>query len=212
MTPAPVGTIGVASYVVCVLLAVLSTGGFVLLWRKRQSAARKRAKPAPIGVTAATDAPQPATRPVGVPTTVAVEPATIPPGLRVLVAEDGHFNQVLAKGLLAKLGCVVDVATNGREALALYQAAAYDAILMDCQMPEMDGFETTAAIRGLERGRGTPDARIPIIALTASSGADDREQCLHVGMDDFCAKPFTLADLGQVLARWTGTAAVRRSA
>jgi signal transduction histidine kinase/DNA-binding response OmpR family regulator len=104
---------------------------------------------------------------------------------RVLLAEDHIVNQRLALRLLQKAGCEVDVAVNGREALALAARHTYAAILMDCHMPEMDGFEATAHIRQLPGEAG----RVPIVALTASAMQGDRERCLAAGMNDYLSKP-----------------------
>jgi len=117
--------------------------------------------------------------------------------MRVLLAEDNLVNQKLASTLLRKVECIVDVAHNGLEAVMLFQSNRYDAILMDCQMPEMDGFEATTAIRRLEQGR----KRTFIAAMTANALDGDRERCLHVGMDDYITKPVRPAVLEGVLRR-----------
>jgi CheY-like chemotaxis protein len=121
-------------------------------------------------------------------------------GPRVLLAEDNPINQSLALRLLQKLGCRVDVAGNGREAVAAAARADYALIFMDCQMPEMDGFEATAAIRKAESASG----RVPIIALTASAMQGDREACLGAGMDDYLSKPLRFGDLERALRHWLG--------
>jgi PAS domain S-box-containing protein len=121
------------------------------------------------------------------------------PGLRVLLAEDNRINQRVAKTMLERLGCVVSTAQDGCEAVATWQAGAFDVILMDCQMPEMDGFEATTAIRAAEATRGT---RIPIIAMTANAADEDRERCRLAGMDDHLAKPARQAELLAALERW----------
>jgi len=130
---------------------------------------------------------------------------------RVLVAEDNAVNQKVARQLLAKLGCRADVAANGIEAVDLLGKVRYDCVFMDCQMPEMDGFEATAAVRQMEKSLGR---RTPIIALTANAMQGDREHCLEAGMDDFVAKPIREADLRAVIARWLGdgTTEVREAA
>ena len=120
-------------------------------------------------------------------------------GTRVLVAEDNSVNQVVAVRLLAREGCVVDVATNGRHALELYASRAYDLVLMDCYMPEMDGFEATTHMRALDRGT----ARTPIIALTASVLDSDRQRCVDAGMDEVLAKPIEAHVLAEAVRRWT---------
>ena len=130
-------------------------------------------------------------------TQAADQPAT-KPLVRVLLAEDNLINQKVAGAMLKRLGCVVDVAVNGREATAHANRAHYDLILMDCQMPEMDGFVATRLIRS---GTG-PCHRVPIIALTANAMQGDREICLAAGMSDYLAKPITQADLGHIIRRW----------
>ncbi|MCB9948280.1 MAG: response regulator [Rhodospirillaceae bacterium] len=124
-------------------------------------------------------------------------------GIRVLLAEDNPINQEVAAALLETLGCAVDLAGDGREAVARVAAARYDAVIMDCQMPGTDGFEATRMIRASEQ-QGQPSQRLPIIALTANATLGDRDQCLSAGMDDYIAKPFTKQQLARVLARWTG--------
>ena len=121
---------------------------------------------------------------------------------RVLVAEDNEVNQKVALRILEKLGCVVEVAEDGREALLACERTRYDVVLMDGQMPGMDGFEATRRIRARERERGAP--RMPIIAMTASAMKGDRERCLEAGMDDYVAKPVTPELLESVLRRWLG--------
>ncbi|MEP7380979.1 MAG: MHYT domain-containing protein [Gemmatimonadota bacterium] len=113
--------------------------------------------------------------------------ADLPRVPHVLVAEDNMINQVVAVSLLSHLGCTVDVASDGREAVRRWSGGAYDLILMDCQMPEMDGLEATRVIRKGERD----GARIPIVALTANAMTEDRAACLAAGMDDHISKPVT---------------------
>jgi PAS domain S-box-containing protein len=114
------------------------------------------------------------------------------PPLRILLAEDSLVNQKLAVGLLQRQGHVVSVANNGREAIAALQHAHYDIVLMDVQMPEMDGLETTTLIRARERRTG---GHVPIIAMTACAMQGDREQCLSSGMDGYLTKPIRSARL-----------------
>jgi signal transduction histidine kinase/ActR/RegA family two-component response regulator len=111
-------------------------------------------------------------------------------GLRILLAEDNPVNQRVALRLLTSMGHQVQTACNGEEAVAAMERMEYDLVLMDCQMPKLDGYGATRAIRGLENGR-----RVPIVALTANAMADDRRRCLEAGMDDFLAKPVSKARL-----------------
>ncbi len=123
---------------------------------------------------------------------------------RVLLVEDYPINQMLAKALLSKLGLVWQLACDGSQALELVRTHDFDLVLMDCQMPVMDGFEATAAIRQLPDGRG---AHLPIVALTANTMPGDEKKCLDAGMNGFLAKPYTLATLHAMLARWLPTTA-----
>ena len=125
-------------------------------------------------------------------------PVAAPAPLRVLLAEDNAVNQAVAVGMLQAAGHVVRVADNGREVLAALAAEPFDVVLMDVQMPEMDGFAATAAIRAVEAGSGR---HLPIVAITARAMAGDREECLRRGMDDFIAKPIQPWELHQVLGR-----------
>jgi CheY-like chemotaxis protein/HPt (histidine-containing phosphotransfer) domain-containing protein len=120
---------------------------------------------------------------------------------RVLLTEDNPVNQQVAMGMLRKLGLRVSLANNGKEALEIINHARFDLVLMDCQMPVMDGYEATAAIRKLER-EALSKAKLPIIALTANALPGDREKCLAAGMDDYLSKPFMLGQLKAVLERW----------
>ena len=126
---------------------------------------------------------------------------------RILVVEDNSVNQKLAVRMLEKLGYRPDVVENGQEALAALETGAYDAVLMDCQMPVMDGFEATASIRTNEAAgtRYVPDGHLPIIAVTANAMQGDRERCLAAGMDAYLAKPFKLDDIRTTLSRWLMT-------
>jgi two-component system, sensor histidine kinase and response regulator len=121
-----------------------------------------------------------------------------PLGLRVLVAEDNRVNQKLVSRLLEKQGCLVEVVDNGSAAVEKARHVAYDLILMDCQMPQMDGFEATAAIRREPGSAG----KVPIVAMTANAMQGDRETCLAAGMNDYVSKPFSVKDLKRVLERW----------
>ncbi|MFN8543632.1 MAG: ATP-binding protein [Candidatus Binatia bacterium] len=126
-------------------------------------------------------------------------PTVRPRGARVLVAEDNVVNQKLVGMLLTRLGYAADIVSDGRQAVAAVERGCYDVVLMDCQMPEMDGFEATRAIRDGETGA----RRIAIVALTANAMKGDRERCLAAGMDDYLAKPLRTQELAEMLARWT---------
>jgi PAS domain S-box-containing protein len=128
-------------------------------------------------------------------------PAPVVRPLRVLLAEDNPVNQQVALRVLEKRGHTVVVAADGRAAVARACEAAFDLVLMDMQMPEMDGLEATAAIRAAEAGSGR---RTPIVAMTANALEGDRERCLAAGMDDYLAKPIDFAALDRVLARYGG--------
>ncbi|HXA50493.1 MAG TPA: PAS domain S-box protein [Candidatus Acidoferrum sp.] len=121
---------------------------------------------------------------------------------RVLIAEDNPVNQRVASLQVKSLGFETDVVGDGEEALQALERLAYTLVLMDCQMPRMDGFEATRELR-----RREPEGRhIPVIALTANAFASDREACMRAGMDDFLSKPVNLRDLAGVLERWSGSA------
>jgi CheY-like chemotaxis protein len=122
----------------------------------------------------------------------------------VLVAEDNLVNQKLAVRMLERLGYQPDVVSNGHEALAAFEREVYAAIVMDCQMPVMDGYEATRRIREQEqRSDASRDrAHIPIIALTANAMQGDRERCKAAGMDDYLSKPVKTDDVGKILQRW----------
>ncbi len=132
-------------------------------------------------------------------------PASMPASHpRVLLAEDNDVNQEVAVAMLEALGCQVGTARNGREALERLDREPFELVFMDCQMPELDGFAATRAIRQREAGQGPDTPRIPIVALTAHAMRHDREECLAAGMDDYVSKPFTRDDLCLVLERWLG--------
>nr|MBP8137148.1 response regulator [Candidatus Eisenbacteria bacterium] len=119
--------------------------------------------------------------------------------VRILLAEDIPTNQKVATRMLEKIGCAVYVAENGQIAFEKFKSERFDLVLMDCQMPEMDGFEATRAIRAHEAQFG---GRIPIVALTANAMEGDRERCLQSGMDDFVSKPVRRDTLILALERW----------
>jgi len=118
----------------------------------------------------------------------------------ILVADDNQVNQAVALVMLRKRGFRAELACNGAEAVERVAAREYAAVLMDCEMPDMDGYQATEAIRRREGA----ERRTPIIATTAHSMVGDREKCLAAGMDDYLAKPLRTADLDEILGRWTG--------
>ena len=149
-------------------------------------------------------APAPlATSPAQPVVVVANEPATIHSG-HILVAEDNRINQMFVSELLKHCGCTCDIANNGDEALIALREGSYDLVLMDCQMPEMDGFTATREIRRREALDGA-SRQIPIIALTANALKGDRERCLDAGMDDYLTKPLQAARLQAMLGKYLET-------
>jgi len=147
-----------------------------------------------LGTPSAPDAPNPAVAPAQAGRNGGLDSAPL-----VLVAEDSTVNQIVAVRTLERCGFRADVAADGREALAALEGTHYDAVLMDCQMPEMDGYEATAELRRRERGTSR---HVPVIAMTAHAMKGDRERCLEAGMDDYISKPMRSAELSEVLARW----------
>jgi len=133
---------------------------------------------------------------------------------RVLVVEDNPVNQEVAAAMLEDLGCTVLLAGNGREALREIERERPHLVLMDCQMPEMDGFEATRQIRAAEgrRTNGTPAPRLPIVALTANAMQGDRMRCMESGMDDYVSKPFTREHLAEALGKWLPARAAAETA
>jgi CheY-like chemotaxis protein len=117
---------------------------------------------------------------------------------KILLVEDNLANQKFASLLLSKLGYKTDIAEDGREAIRLWREQEYDLILMDCQMPNMDGYEATKNIRNEEKNLG----RIPIIALTANASERDRDNCRQAGMDEVMTKPYRKQELTDLLDRW----------
>jgi len=140
-------------------------------------------------------------------------PASPPPGVRaaprILLVEENPVNREVAVGMLESLGCKTDAAENGRLAIEAMDTSSYDAVLMDCQMPVMDGLTATGEIRRREQTSGA--ARVPVIALTANAMEGDRERCLAAGMDDFLSKPFTQQQLATLLRRWLALRALPES-
>jgi len=130
-----------------------------------------------------------------------LEPSPNITGARVLIAEDNMINQVVALGQLKKLGCHADAVANGTEVINALRSFSYDLILMDCQMPELDGYETSRLIR---RDSTTSFHKIPIVAMTANAILGDKERCLEAGMNDYISKPVKINDLASTLERWLG--------
>ncbi|MBY0506941.1 MAG: response regulator [Bryobacteraceae bacterium] len=126
-------------------------------------------------------------------------------GMTVLLVEDNPVNQMISQRMLLRLGCAVVLADDGLKALQALRTTSIHLVLMDCQMPELDGYGATRAIRSW----GGEFARLPIVALTASAMNDERQRCLDAGMDDFLTKPLMLASLDRALARWNQTPVAR---
>jgi CheY-like chemotaxis protein len=126
-----------------------------------------------------------------------------PGQLRILVAEDHLVNQTLFRSILEKMGHSIDVAVDGKEAVEMAQAAKYDLIFMDIQMPNMNGLEATERLREI-------GINIPIVAVTANAIKEEMDKCLEKGMNDFLAKPFRKKDLEPVLAKWGGATGEKR--
>src|SRR5262249_15070076 len=119
---------------------------------------------------------------------------------RILIAEDNPVNREVAGEALRQLGCLVDSANDGKQAIAAWEAAHYDVVLMDCHMPNMDGIEAAKIVRMREATDGR--RRTPILALTANARGEDYERCIAAGMDDYLTKPLTLEELRAALDRW----------
>jgi two-component system sensor histidine kinase/response regulator len=130
-------------------------------------------------------------------------PAAVKYEAAVLVAEDNPINQDVIMALLKYLGCRADIVSSGRQALEAAARKPYDLVFMDCQMPDMDGYEATAALRKQEQ-QSDPAAHTIIVALTAHALEGDRQKCLDAGMDDYLGKPFTLGQLQHILEAWLG--------
>ena len=132
--------------------------------------------------------------------------------LRVLLAEDHPVNQEIVSEYLMSFGCSVKIVRSGKEALGAFNPANFDLVLMDCQMPEMDGLEATRLIRKKESAIFPTHKRVPIIALTAHAMAEDRERCIAAGMNDYLPKPFDVNDLYRVIERWKPVETTRNPA
>jgi len=133
---------------------------------------------------------------------VAVSAVLSYPGIHVLLAEDQPISQQLMKIIFSKAQCDVELAVNGLEAARKAQEGCFDIIFMDCQMPEMDGFEATRAIRDHEAGT---NRRVPIVALTADAMQGDKERCLKAGMDDYINKPVKPAQVYEMIQKYALT-------
>jgi CheY-like chemotaxis protein len=127
--------------------------------------------------------------------------ANATPRLKALLAEDNAVNQLVACKLLAQLGVEVEMAANGEEAIEALRGTHFDLVLMDCQMPVMDGFEATRRIR--DRASGVLNPLVPIVAMTANAMRGDRERCLDAGMSDYLSKPVNPVELAAAVKRIT---------
>lgn len=126
-------------------------------------------------------------------------------GRSILLVEDNAVSQMVARGMLGKLGYVVTSASNGKEALGLLEERSFDLILMDCLMPVLDGYETTRAWRAIEKTRG---GHVPIVAMTASVVEGEQQRCMAAGMDDYLSKPVNIEELSAKMRQWLGGAGV----
>ncbi len=129
------------------------------------------------------------------------EPSVRLDGIKILLAEDSRINQAFAQDVLEQLGCTITIASNGQEALRAVDTGEFDLVLMDCQMPIMDGFEATRKICDLKKA-GSIRADLPVIALTANAMKGDRQRCLDAGMDDYISKPVRTNDLREKVFSW----------
>jgi PAS domain S-box-containing protein len=153
-----------------------------------------------VGTTFLIDVPLEADlRPPSAPPTVSSSLVTSGPAVRVLLAEDNAVNQRVTVAMLDRMNCTTTVVPNGLLAVDAMASGSFDLVLMDGQMPELDGYDATVAIRAAERTSGR---RTPIVALTANASREDRLRCLGVGMDDHIPKPMRMSDLHGVLSRW----------
>jgi CheY-like chemotaxis protein len=146
---------------------------------------------------------------IGEPPAARSVPSAAERGGRLLLVEDNFVNERVAVYMLTKLGATVEVARNGREAIDLLSQRRYDLVLMDCQMPEMDGFEATRIIR--DHSSTVLDHAVPVVAMTANAFPEDRERALACGMDDFLAKPVDRSVLVNMLDKWLTPAQVKEA-
>jgi CheY-like chemotaxis protein len=128
----------------------------------------------------------------------------------VLLVDDNHTNQEMGRAMIEALGCRIDVASNGYEALDRVECTRYDIIFMDCQMPLLDGLEATRLIRRQEKQQGRP--RVVIVAMTGDSADEGRRRCLDAGMDDHLCKPFRMDDLSHIIEKWSTDISILHSA
>ena len=117
----------------------------------------------------------------------------------VLIVEDNEINQKVIRIILERYGCTYELAIDGEEALRMFEPHRFDLILMDCQMPKMNGLQATAAIRSKKAGE-----QLPILAMTANAMKGDRERCLEAGMNDFLPKPFKSSEVIEKIRYWMG--------
>jgi CheY-like chemotaxis protein len=146
---------------------------------------------------AISNAPQPSVKPVA--------KHAEPKAVQVLLVEDNPINQLVGRDMLSSLGYQATTANDGCEALAAMAKTRFDVVLMDCQMPNMDGFEALARIRAGEAADAARQ-RVVVIALTANAIQGEREKCLSLGFDDYLAKPYKRSQLGTLLERFTAAA------
>lgn len=159
------------------------------------------------GTTFSVDLPLQPAAPLPAPAPEAAPVETPGGGRRVLVVEDNSINQFVAQRMLGRLGCEVELAADGHEAIGRLARERFDLVFMDCGLPGLDGYEVTRQLRALEQG----EAHTPVIAMTAAALAGDRERCLGAGMDDYLTKPLELEALSRALRQWSAPGAVTRS-
>ncbi|MFI2433448.1 response regulator [Streptomyces sp. NPDC018693] len=181
---------------------LLLTSGRRLPAAELQAAGIARSLPKPLRESELIEALVELTNPTWPLATAAATATTPSPAAHrghVLLVEDNEINQMVAQGMLTRLGYSADTAADGIQALRMVEEGSYQAVLMDCQMPRMDGYSATRELRRQEQGTGR---HLPVIAMTAGVLAEDRERCLAAGMDDYVSKPVTAGELEQVLTHW----------